>query len=128
MNYVLSSGFFLLAFSPMLALAQVTSEMPARPSFSQTFMSMLPLFAMVFLIFYFLVIRPQEKKLKEQKQFQESLKKGDQVVTSGGIIARVAGIEKDTILLEISSNTRLKIESSHVLKRFDKDTASSESR
>ncbi|MCL4145846.1 UNVERIFIED_CONTAM: hypothetical protein GTU68_025161 [Idotea baltica] len=77
---------------------------------------MLPMFIMIFLIFYFLVHAPQSKKLKEHQSLLDSLKKGQNVVTDSGIIARVAGIEKDYILLDIANNTKIKVEKAHIAK------------
>jgi preprotein translocase subunit YajC len=65
-------------------------------------------------IFYFFMIRPQQKKQKEQKKFIDEIKKGDQVVTMGGIHGKVAGIEGDTISLEVDRSTKIKVEKSSV--------------
>jgi preprotein translocase subunit YajC len=90
---------------------------PGEPSFFGSLVSMLPMLAVCYLIFYFMVIKPQDAKLKKHKSLLESLKRGDSVVTSGGIIAKVAGIEKDCVVLEIAPNVKIKVEQSHVLKR-----------
>ena len=65
---------------------------------------------LIFVIFYFFLIRPQQKKVKEHKAMVESLKKGDKVVTSGGItgiITRV--IDNDKVEVEIAENVRVEI-------------------
>src|ERR1700712_2422078 len=59
-------------------------------------------------IFYFFMIRPQQKKAKDQKKFIEDLKKGDDVVTIGGIYGRIAEIEDDALILEIERGGRIK--------------------
>lgn len=64
-------------------------------------------FGLVFVIFYFLIIRPQNKKQKETKKMLESLKKGDRVVTIGGIHGSIQSIKDDTVVLKIDSNTKL---------------------
>ena len=64
----------------------------------------LPLIALVIAIFYFVVIRPQTKRVKEQKKMVEALQKGDEVVTSGGQLGRVAKITGNHVKLEISPN------------------------
>ena len=65
---------------------------------------------LIFVIFYFFLIRPQQKKVKEHKAMVESLKKGDKVVTSGGItgiISRV--VDNDKVEVEISNNVKVEI-------------------
>jgi preprotein translocase subunit YajC len=59
-------------------------------------------------VFYFFMIRPQQKKAKDQKKFIEEIKKGDDVVTIGGIYGRVAEIEGETMILEIERGGRIK--------------------
>ncbi len=88
-----------------------------QPSFFGSLVSMLPMLAVCYLIFYFMVIKPQDAKVKKHKSLLESLKRGDPVVTSGGIVGKVAGIEKDCVLLEIAPNVKIKVEQAHVLKR-----------
>jgi len=66
------------------------------------------------IIFYFFMIRPQQKKQKDQKKFIEEIKKGDSVVTMGGIHGRVFAVEDDTVLLEIDRSTKIKIEKSSI--------------
>lgn len=91
----------------------------APPSFGELISKMMPMFLILFFIIYFMVLRPQNDKLKAHAALMSSLKKGDQVVTSSGLIARVAGIEKEYILLEISQGVRAKFETSHVVKLFE---------
>ena len=66
-------------------------------------------FALIFGIFYFVLIRPQQKKNKEHQGFVSGLKKGDMVVTSSGIIGKIYGITDKFINLEIADNVRIKI-------------------
>lgn len=60
-------------------------------------------------IFYFLLIRPQQKKQKEQDAWLKSLKKGDEVVTSGGVIGRISGLTDNTVTLEVQEKVRIKV-------------------
>jgi preprotein translocase subunit YajC len=101
------------------AEAAAANPTPAQPGFGEVLFKMLPMFAMVFLIFYFMVIKPQQQKLRDQDNLLKGLKKGDTVVTSGGIIARFIGIEGDAALVEPSPNNRLRIEPSHIAKRYE---------
>ena len=61
-------------------------------------------------IFYFLMIRPQQKRAKEHKNFLENLKKGDKVITSGGLYGTITGITDDAITIEIAEKVRVKVE------------------
>ena len=72
-------------------------------------MSFLPLIAIV-VVFYFFMIRPQMKKAKEQKKYIESLKKGDKVLTIGGIYGRIAEVRDDgTMIMEVEDGTKMRI-------------------
>ncbi len=77
-------------------------------------MGFLPLI-LLFVVFYFLLIRPQQKKAKQQKQFIDNLKKGDDVVTSGGLYGKITGITDDTITLEIAEKIRVRVLKSAVV-------------
>lgn len=93
------------------------------PGFGEMFTQMIPLFLAVFFIFYFMVLKPQEKKIKAQQALLTTLKKGENVTTSSGLIGRVAGIEKDHILLEVSPNVKMKFEPTHITKRFEPESS-----
>jgi preprotein translocase subunit YajC len=69
----------------------------------------------MFAIFYFLLIRPQQKRAKQHKQLLEALKIGDQVVTAGGIHGRVAALQEDVITLEVANGVRMKFNRSSVV-------------
>ena len=77
-------------------------------------------FGAIMLVMYFFMIRPQSKKAKDQKKFIEEIKKGDKVVTVGGIHGRVVKVNEDSFLVEVDSNTKLKIEKSVVSLDFTK--------
>jgi preprotein translocase subunit YajC len=72
------------------------------------FASFIPLILM-FVIFYFLLIRPQQKKTKEHKQMIENLKTGDRIITSGGLHGRVTGVSESTLTVEIAEKVRVKV-------------------
>lgn len=76
-------------------------------------MSFLPII-LIFAIFYFLLIRPQQKRAKDHRALLSSLKVGDQVLTSGGIYGRVTGLRDDVITLEISDKVRVKVSRGHI--------------
>ena len=68
----------------------------------------------VIIIFYFFFIRPQQKKQKDQKKFLEEIKKGDMVVTIGGIHGKIVSVENDTIVLDVDKGVKLTFEKSAV--------------
>lgn len=70
--------------------------------------------AVLLVIMYLFVIRPQQKKAKDQLSLIQSLKVGDEVVTSGGIIGRVKSIAADFVTLEASPNTSFKVQKNHI--------------
>ncbi len=74
------------------------------------------MFGAMFLVFYFFMIRPQMKKAKDEKKFRSELKKGDKVVTIGGIHGKIAEIKETTLLIEVGEGNKLKIEKSAVSK------------
>lgn len=71
-------------------------------------------FGLVFLIFYFLILRPQNKRQKEQTRMQESLKKGDKVVTIGGIRGSIVSVKEDSVVLKVDDNAKLEFNRSAV--------------
>jgi preprotein translocase subunit YajC len=73
-----------------------------------SFTAFIPLILM-FVIFYFLLIRPQQKKAKEHREMISNLKKGDQIVTSGGLYGLITGMDETTLTVEISDKVRVKI-------------------
>jgi preprotein translocase subunit YajC len=78
------------------------------------FMNFLPLI-LIFGVFYVLIIRPQQKKVDEQAKMIKALRRGDRVITSGGIYGKIARLEGDDILiLEIADGVNIKIVRSHV--------------
>jgi preprotein translocase subunit YajC len=95
------------------AYAQEGAAAPASPS---ALVSFFPLI-LIFVIFYFLLIRPQQKKAKEHREMVSNLKKGDHVVTSGGIYGTVTNVSDDTVNIEIANQVRIKVTKSHVSSR-----------
>ena len=75
-------------------------------------------FFLFFLILYFFMIRPQSKKAKEQKNFLNEIKVGDKIVTIGGVHAKILKIDDDTYLIEVDTNTKLRIEKSVISLDF----------
>jgi len=72
------------------------------------------MFGAIFLIFYFMIIRPQPKKSKDRAKLLSNLEKGDKVVTSGGIHGIISGLDEKTCLLQVSDNLKIKVERSAI--------------
>ena len=72
------------------------------------------MFGAIIAVFYFFMIRPQQKKQRAERQFRESLKKGDKVITIGGAYGRVASIEDNGIILEMDTNVKIRFDKSAV--------------
>lgn len=87
-------------FIPLLQAAGATS--------SQTLMSVVPFIAII-AIFYFFIIRPQNKKQKETQKMIDALKKGDKVVTIGGIHGVVSSTKEKTVILKVDENVKIEV-------------------
>lgn len=74
----------------------------------------------MFVVIYFFMIRPQSKKAKDQKKFIEEIKKGDRVVTIGGIHGKISRVDDDSFLIDVDANTKLRIEKSVISMEFTK--------
>jgi preprotein translocase subunit YajC len=83
------------------------------PGGSGGFASFIPLILM-FVIFYFLLIRPQQKKTKEHRQMIDNLKTGDRIITSGGLHGRITGVSESALTVEIAEKVRVKVNRSSV--------------
>ncbi len=79
-------------------------------------------FALVFVIFYFLLIRPQRTKQKKHQGMVEQLKAGDKIITSGGIHGTIMGVQEDKIELRIASNTKVDISKNAIAVILGKKT------
>lgn len=98
------------------AFAQQAQQLP-QPSLGEVFMQMMPMFAVVFFIFYFMVIRPQQKKMLDQEQLVKGLKKGDEVITSSGMYGKVVLHDEKSVTLEVSPNVKIKFLASAIQKK-----------
>lgn len=87
-----------------LAWAQSASTAPA-PSMLEQFFP----FIIIFLIFFFLVIRPQQRRAQNQQNFTKALKRGDSVLTSGGIMGTIEGLTETFVTLQIANGVKIKV-------------------
>ena len=117
--------FFLLVFWAASAFAEgpavpagtpgpgtpaVPGGAPQQPGIGGMLVPFLAMFAVV----YFLMIRPQQKKMKEQQKMISALQHGDEVITTSGILGKITGITEKVVTLEIADNVRIKILKSQV--------------
>ena len=80
--------------------------------------SMWSMLALIFVVMWFFMIRPQRKQQKELQNFRDSLKKGDKVVTIGGIYGTVTEIKEDSVLIEVDSNVKIRVSKQALVKDF----------
>jgi len=118
-------SLLLMLFSSSLALAQevvqpIVNEVQENVQ-SQAAFSFPMMILMLFAIFYFLVLRPQGKQLKQHQEMLNSLKKGDCVVTSGGIIGTVVQVQDDSVLMDIAVGVKVKVLKSQISRWGDKE-------
>lgn len=128
-SLVLGAGVWLVqsatpAWGQDAGVAAGAAPAAAPPSLFGALVEMLPMLAVCYLIFYFMVIRPQERKTKQHKALLESMKRGDSVVTSSGIIGKVSGVESDHVLLEIAPNVKVKFLRQHIVRLEQQPSAS----
>ena len=98
----------------MAAVAWAQSPQPGG-SAGSSLLSFVP-FILIFVVFYFLLILPQQKRQKKLKAMLDALKKGDKVVTSGGIWGTVTNLGKETATLQIADNAKIKIQRDHIAR------------
>lgn len=88
----------------------------ADPNSGQNpFMSLLPLI-LIILVFYFFMIRPQLKKQKELRNFRQSLKPGDKIITAGGIYGKINDIKENIVIIEVEDKMRLRVDINSVYR------------
>jgi preprotein translocase subunit YajC len=88
---------------------------------TSAFVSMIP-FLLILVIFYFVLIRPQQKQVQKHRQFLESLKKGDEVITDSGMFGTVIGVSDDSVVLRIADNVKVKFLKAKVSGRISEST------
>ena len=101
------------------AFAQTAPAAAAGGDMQSQLMSMLPL-VLMFVVLYFVMIRPQMKKQKEHRAMLEALAKGDEVVTSGGMLGKVSKLSESHVGLEVASGVEVQIQRSAVVQVLPK--------
>ena len=95
----------------------------AAPAASQTdsLLTFLPMVA-IFVVFYFLLIRPQQKKQKEARAMLDSLEKGNEVVTAGGVLGRIVKIDEQYVTVEVAPNVQMIVQRGAISQLLPKGT------
>ncbi len=78
--------------------------------------SFIIMMVLIFVVMYFLMIRPQQKRQKELNNFRKSLEKGAKVITAGGIYGRIKEIEETTVLIEVDGNVTLRLDKTMIMR------------
>ncbi|MBI2745879.1 MAG: preprotein translocase subunit YajC [Burkholderiales bacterium] len=103
------------------AFAQTAPAAAAGGDIQSSLMSMLPI-VLMFVVLYFIMIRPQMKKQKEHRAMVEALAKGDEVVTAGGLLGRVSSLNENFVGVEIASGVEVQLQRQAVVQVLPKGT------
>jgi len=106
------------------ALAEGAAAAPAAGSAESSLMGLLPL-VLIFVLFYYMLIRPQAKRAKEHKSMVESLAKGDEVVTQGGLLGKVTEVGDSFLSVKIADDVVVKVQRQSVSTLVPKGTVKS---
>ena len=90
----------------------------AAPAAQGGGLSMWVMLILIFVVMWFFMIRPQRKQQKELQNFRDSLKKGDKVVTIGGIYGTVCEIKEESVLIEVDNNVKIRVSKQALVKDF----------
>lgn len=99
----------------------ITILQAAAPAAKGSSWSMWVMLILIFVVMWFFMIRPQRKQQKELQAFRDGLKKGDKVMTIGGIYGKVVEIKDNSLLIEIDNNVKIRVAKSSVVKDYDTD-------
>ena len=108
-----------LLISDAIAAAGTTASPQADGTFS------LIMIAAIFVLFYFMLIRPQNKKAKEHRELISRLKKGDEIVTSGGMLAKVVNLDEQYIKVSVAEGVEISLQKGAVIAALPKGTLKS---
>ena len=104
-----------------MLISPAYAQAAAAPSQSDSLLTFLPMVA-IFVVFYFLLIRPQQRKQKEARAMLESLNKGDEVVTAGGMVGLISRLTDQYATLEIAPNTEIVVQRGSIAQLLPKGT------
>ena len=101
-------------------MVMALNKMPALSDYGTIIAQFLP-FVVLIVVFYFFLIRPQRKQQKELEKFRNSLKRGDKVVTAGGIYGTVDEIKDRTVLIKVDGEVKLRVDKNSLVRDFTQD-------
>ena len=78
---------------------------------------------LIFVVFYFLLIRPQQKKAKQHREMIQTLQKGDEIITSGGLYGKIVGITDEFLTIEVAENVKVKVARNFVSTKLNQQGA-----
>lgn len=104
----------------MLSLSYIVAMM-GQGGGGQGGSEFLVMMVLIIAVMYFLIFRPQAKKQKQQRMMLEQLKKGDKIITAGGIYGTIAGVKEHTIIVKIADNVKVELNRSSVSKKLGSD-------
>lgn len=123
--YTILARWSMALLSPFTVVSSAWAAAPAAHTASQGFSSMLTMLLVFAAVFYFLLIRPQSKRAKAQKQLHDSLHLGDEVLTSSGIIGRISKLRDNYLGLEIAKGTEIMVQKNAIAHVVPKGTLES---
>jgi preprotein translocase subunit YajC len=100
----------------MIEAVYAQAAAPAAPSASEQVLHMVTILAITVGIFYFMIIRPQQRRQKETQAMLESIRKGDRVLTSGGLFGTVLGVKEDIVVLKVADDVKLEFTKSSIVQ------------
>jgi preprotein translocase subunit YajC len=107
--------------TPFVLISPAYAQASGAASQSDTLLTFLPMVA-IFVVFYFLLIRPQQKKQKEARAMLDALEKGNEVVTAGGILGRIVKLDEQYATVEIAPNVQMVVQRSAISQLLPKGT------
>lgn len=107
------------------AFAAAAPAASQHPSTASGLLSMLPMLIIFILVFYFLLVRPQQKRAKEQRSLMESLSVGDEVVTTGGILGRINKLRDNFVVITIAKGVEITMQKGAISSVLPKGTLES---
>ena len=84
--------------------------------------SMLPMLVIMGVLFYFMIIRPQQRQRRQHQEMLRAVKTGDKIMTGGGIIGMVTNVKDDTVIVRIADNVKVELSRSHISRVMPKQT------
>ena len=104
-----------------MLISPAYAQAAAAPAQTDSLLTFLPMIA-IFVVFYFLLIRPQQKKQKEARAMLDALEKGNEVVTAGGILGRIVKLDEQYVTVEIAPNTQMVVQRNAISQLLPKGT------